>query len=148
MIVNPPGQPTYGTADHAALITHGRHPGVQTALAWLAFSHLAAPLQPFSRPFFVAAVELINSIPNDSAELVTALNRLVDAKDSAVRAGIRSDQGRPGPVPRSAAVVDAPAFTTAPIVDPPKPGTPGTSTWSNAAGSTTTADLPPFGPQA
>lgn len=108
MILNPPGQPAVGTAEHALLVTHGRHPGVQTAMAWLAFSHLPGPLQPFSRPIYMAAMELLDRIPNDSAELTTALNKLVEAKDWTVRAGIRSDTGAPGPVPRPATVVDPP----------------------------------------
>jgi hypothetical protein len=99
---------TLGTAEHAAAITQGRHPGVVTALAWLAFSHLPKPLQDYSRPFYQTAVELIVNVRNDSAELTTALNTLVEAKDWAVRAGIRSDQGKPGPVPRPATVVDPP----------------------------------------
>jgi hypothetical protein len=97
-----------GTPEHAAQVTEGRHPGVVTALAWLAFSHLPKRLQDFSRPLYQTAVELIIEI-KDSAELTTALNTLVEAKDWAVRAGIRSDQGRPGPVPRPAEVVDPPA---------------------------------------
>lgn len=101
---------TLGTAEHAAAITQGRHIGVATALAWLAFSHLPPKLQDRSRPFYQTAVELIIEIPNDSAELTTALNKLVEAKDWAVRAGIRSDQGRPGPVPRPAEVIDPPQF--------------------------------------
>lgn len=98
---------TMGTAEHAAAITKDRHPGVVTALAWLAFSHLPSRLQDFSRPFYQTAVELIIEC-KDSAELTTALNTLVEAKDWAVRAGIRSDQGVPGPVPRPAEVVDPP----------------------------------------
>jgi hypothetical protein len=99
-----------GTPEHAAQVTQGRHPGVVTALAWLAFSHLPKPLQDYSRPFYQTAVELIINVRNDSAELTTALNTLVEAKDWAVRAGIRSDQGHPGPVPRPAEVVDPPAL--------------------------------------
>jgi hypothetical protein len=83
---------------------------VQTALAWLAFSHLPDQLQSLSRPFFQAALELLVRVPNDSAELTTALNALVEAKDWAVRAGIRSDQGKPGSIPRPAQVVDLPPF--------------------------------------
>lgn len=98
-----------GTPEHAAAVTQGRHPGVVTALAWLAFSHLPARLQDFSRPFYHTAVELVLEC-KDSAELTTALNKLVEAKDWAVRAGIRSDQGRPGPVPRPAEVIDPPQF--------------------------------------
>jgi hypothetical protein len=104
------GATTMGTPEHAARITEGRHPGVVTALAWLAFSHLPARLQDFSRPFYQTAVELIIEVKTDSAELTTALNTLVEAKDWAVRAGIRADQGKPGPVPRPATVVDPPKF--------------------------------------
>lgn len=100
---------TLGTPEHAAAITKDRHPGVVTALAWLAFSHLPKRLQDFSRPFYQTAVELIIEC-KDSAELTTALNKLVEAKDWAVRAGIRSDQGVPGPVPRPAEVIDPPQF--------------------------------------
>jgi hypothetical protein len=99
---------TLGTAEHAKQLTEGRHPGVQTALAWLAFSHLPTPLQDLSRPFYQTAVELLFRVKTDSAELTTALNKLVEAKDWMVRAGIRHDQGQPGPVPRPADVVDAP----------------------------------------
>lgn len=123
--------PALGTPEHAAMITEGRHPGVVTALAWLAFSHLPVPLQDLSRPVYQTAVELIVRIPNDSAELTTALNTLVEAKDWFVRAGIRSDQGKPGPVPRPATVVDPPVsvagtlpnhpvFPTRPIRDEPQ----------------------------
>jgi hypothetical protein len=101
--------PALGTADHAELITHNRHPGVQAAMAWLAFAHLPQDLQSLSEPTYVAAMELIERIPTDSAELTTALNKLIEAKDSFVRAGIRNDYGRPGSVPRPAAVVNPPA---------------------------------------
>lgn len=100
---------TLGTPEHAAAITKDRHPGVVTALTWLAFSHLPKRLQDFSRPFYQTAVELIIEC-KDSAELTTSLNTLVEAKDWAVRAGIRSDQGVPGPVPRPAEVIDPPQF--------------------------------------
>jgi hypothetical protein len=114
MITNmPPGIPAYGTPEHAALMAQGRHPGVQTALAWLAFSHLPEPLQTISQPAYRAALELIGRIPGDSAELTTALDTLVEAKDWFMRAGIRSDQGKPGPVPRPATIVDPPRLDAA-----------------------------------
>lgn len=100
--------PAVGTPDHAATLTAGRHPGVQTAMAWLCYSHLPLELQSLSEPVYVAAWLLLDRIPTDSAELATALNTLVEAKDWAVRAGIRSDHGKPGPVPRPATVVDPP----------------------------------------
>lgn len=100
--------PRPGTADHAALVTHDRHPGIQTALAWLAFSHLPEELQSVGEPLYGAAVELIERIPTDSAELTNALNTLVEAKDWFVRATIRNDHGRPGPIARPTEVVDPP----------------------------------------
>lgn len=107
-ITNVPGQPPYGTTDHAAQITQGRHPGVQTAMAWLCFSHLPTKLQRFCEPLYAAAWQLLRSIPADSAELTSAMNRLVEAKDWYMRAGIRSDEGQPGPIPRPTTVVDPP----------------------------------------
>lgn len=111
-----------GSREHAESVTHGRHPGVQSALQWLTFSHLPEALQTFSRPFYSAAVELIERIGTDSAELTTALNKLIEAKDSAVRAGIRHETGRAGSVPRPQTVVNPPVFggrdTNRPIVDP------------------------------
>lgn len=100
--------PELGTAEHAAKLTEGRHPGVQTAMAWLAFSHLPEKLRDASRPFYQTGVELLFAVKTDSAEFTTALNKLVEAKDWAVRALIRSQQGVPGPVPRPAHVVDRP----------------------------------------
>lgn len=100
--------PELGTADHASMLTQGRHPGVQTAMAWLAFSHLPEHLRQASRPFYQTGVELLFAIPEDSAELTTTLNKLVESKDWAVRALIRYQQGKPGPVPRPASVLDPP----------------------------------------
>jgi len=98
----------FGSSEHAESITQGRHEGVRDALQWLAFAHLPSTLQGYSEPFYTAAVELISRIGTDSPELTTALNRLVTAKDSAVRAGIRHDTGRAGSIPRPQSVVDPP----------------------------------------
>jgi hypothetical protein len=99
-----------GTREHAEFITEGRHPGVRDALQWLTFSHLPGPLQNFSRPFYQTAVELIYEVTTDSPELTTALDILVQAKDAAVRAGIRHSTGRAGSVPRPQTVVNPPLF--------------------------------------
>jgi hypothetical protein len=99
-----------GTREHAAVSTEGRHPGVVTALAWLTYSHLPEELRTYSAPFYHVAIDLIGSIRVDSAELTTALNRLVEAKDWAVRASIRAHSGQPGPHPRPQTVVDRPEF--------------------------------------
>lgn len=104
-----------GSREHAAHVTEGRHPGIRDGLQWLTFSHLPEPLQRFSRPFYLAAVEMISEIRTDSPELTTALNGLISAKDSAVRAGIRHDTGRAGSVPRPQEVVDPPTFGSAQV---------------------------------
>jgi len=101
-------EPLYGTAEHAAEITEGRHPGIRDGLQWLTFAHLPIPLQGFSAPLYAAAVDLIILIKTDSPELTTAINGLIAAKDSAVRAGIRHDTGRAGSVPRPQQVVNPP----------------------------------------
>lgn len=98
-----------GTAENAAHFSEGRHPGVASAMAWLAYSHLPEELKRYARPFYEAAVSLLADIPTDSAELTTTLNRMVEAKDWAVRAGVRTATGRPGPMARPAQIVDPPA---------------------------------------
>ena len=110
-IGRPPYPPTVvGTREHALAVTDGRHPGIRDALQWLTYSHLPESLILFSRPFYEAAVTLINRISTDSPELTTALNKLIEAKDSAMRAGIKSDTGRAGSIPRPQTVIDPPNF--------------------------------------
>lgn len=101
----------WGSAEHAAAATEGRHPGIRDGLQWLTFAHLPEPLQRFSAPFYGAAVELIDRIRTDSPELTTAINGLIAAKDSAMRAGIRHDTGRAGSVPRPQTLVEPPKLT-------------------------------------
>jgi hypothetical protein len=104
-----------GTREHAEAVTHGRHPGTRDALQWLTFSHLPDPLKCFSRPFYELAVELIIEI-SDCPELTTALNKIIEAKDSGVRAGIKTVHGRAGSVPRPQEIVDPPAtFENGPV---------------------------------
>lgn len=110
---------TYGSAEHAAAVTEGRHPGVRDALQWLTFVHLPEALQRFSEPFYRTAVDILTVIEVDSPELTTALNKLIEAKDSAVRAGIKADTGRAGSVPRPQSVVHPPVFTR-PVRDNPQ----------------------------
>lgn len=104
-------QAQVGTAEHAAAVTQGRHPDVRDALQWLTFAHLPEALQVYSLPFYVAAVEVVQEVATDSPELTTALNLLVTAKDSAMRAGIRHTTGRAGSVPRPPVVVAPPHLT-------------------------------------
>lgn len=102
----------YGSREDAARRTDGRHPGVRDAMQWLTYGHLPPALQGFSGPFYDTAAALLKRIPTDSPELTTALNKLIEAKDSAVRAGIKGATGRAGSVPRPQEVVDPPAFSS------------------------------------
>jgi hypothetical protein len=110
-----------GTPENAAYHAQGRHPGVASALAWLAYSHLPAELKAYSQPLYQAAIELVHEITVDSAELTTALNKLVEVKDWSVRAGIRRSTGRPGPVARPSQVVDPPVAAPSEELLLPKP---------------------------
>jgi|SRR6476646_4823798 len=98
----------HGTSEHAESITEGRHPGVRDGLQWLTYAHLPESLQSYSEVFYASAVALIDRIPTDSPELTTAINHLIAAKDSAVRAGIRHATGRAGSVSRPQEVVSPP----------------------------------------
>jgi len=101
-----PAQPfVLGTNAHAQQATEGRHAATETAFLWLTYAHLPEPLQGFSRPFYLAALQLITEIPEDSPELTTALHKLIEAKDSAVRAGIRYQRGQAGSIPRPPHVI-------------------------------------------
>jgi hypothetical protein len=99
-----------GTRRHAEILTAGRHQGVKDALQWLTYSHLPQSLRVFSEPFYAAAVDIVLAIATDSPELTSALNLLIQAKDSAVRAGIKHQTGVAGSVRRPQTVVDPPAF--------------------------------------
>src|ERR1041384_3617722 len=100
----------FGSPEHAAQIAEGRHPGIRDGLQWLTFTHLPPALQRYSSPFYCSAAELVDADRTGSPELTSAINRLIEAKDSAVRAGIRHDTGRAGSVPRAQAVRAAPAL--------------------------------------
>jgi hypothetical protein len=100
-----------GTREHAMAVTQGRNPAVRDALQWLTFAHLPEPLQKYVRPFYQTAVEMILNV-KDSPELTYSLKTMTDAKDWAVRAGIRSDTGQAGSVPRPQTVVAPPLFET------------------------------------
>lgn len=111
---------THGTPEHAAMMTAGRHPDIHDALQWLVFSHLPENLRRWSEPFYDAALLVLDENSTDSPELTTALNKLVEAKDASMRAGIKHDTGRAGPVARPQELVDPPRFPTRPIRDNPQ----------------------------
>lgn len=74
-----------GGMDHGYL--EGRNPGTLKLLKFFSFAHLPTALQPFSVPFSDLAYSLVKVLP-DSAELTTALRKLLEAKDCAVRAAM------------------------------------------------------------
>ena len=100
------------------------------ALQWLTFSHLPPQLQPFSSISYRAAAELITAVL-DCPELSRSLAALLNAKDEAVLAGIRTQTGSAGSIPRPQTVVDPPSLQTltapAGIDSPEKFGIPGES---------------------
>lgn len=109
----------FGTREHANLVAGDRHPGIRDGLQWLTYAHLPPTLRPYSEPCYRAAVALLWSVATDSPELTTAINKLIEAKDSAVRAGIRDTTGRAGSVPRPQELVDPPTLDPADRCDPP-----------------------------
>lgn len=68
-----------------------RWPAVRDAFASLAYEHLPAHLQAVSKPFHDLGVQLLAVLP-DHRQLVFALDKLVEAKDCAVRVAVRTHQ--------------------------------------------------------
>lgn len=68
------------------------HPAARDLLAFFGYSHLSAPLQEVSEPFHELAHRLVLPVPQglglQGAEATTALRKLLEAKDCAVRAAI------------------------------------------------------------
>ena len=59
-------------------------------LQFFAYAHLPAPLQAVSKPFCELAQQLVTSLPRNP-ERTTALRKLLEAKDCAVRALIAKE---------------------------------------------------------
>lgn len=53
---------------------------------WFAYGHLPAPLQKASEPFHFLANHLVATLPVGNPQLDVALQKLLEAKDAAVRA--------------------------------------------------------------
>lgn len=60
-------------------------------LQFFAYAHLPEHLQTISRPFSEMAEELVRSLPRNP-ERTTALRKLLEAKDCAVRAFLYKEQ--------------------------------------------------------
>lgn len=63
---------------------------VDDVMQFFSFSHLPGHLQDLSRPFAELALKLVKLAPRN-AQRTMALNKLVEAKDNAVRAMIHKD---------------------------------------------------------
>lgn len=68
-------------------VAAGRHPGTVSLMRYFAHAHLSDQLAAVSEPFAHLARTLLDILP-DSAELTTALRKLIEAKDCAVRARV------------------------------------------------------------
>ncbi|MFP5372384.1 MAG: hypothetical protein ACLGI3_16775 [Actinomycetes bacterium] len=66
------------------------HPATLALLRWFEHDHLPEPLRTVARPFATLAHTLADGMPHGGAELTTALRKLLEAKDCAVRAAIFS----------------------------------------------------------
>jgi len=60
-------------------------------LKWFTFDHLREDLKPISKSFANLAYEVAGSVP-ESAEKTTALRKLLEAKDCAVRAVLEHNE--------------------------------------------------------
>jgi hypothetical protein len=78
-----------GTREAFNGVVIGRHPGTQQLVRYFAWAHLPEALQAVSAPFGLLALQLLDVLP-DNAELTTALRKLLEAKDCAVRAALDS----------------------------------------------------------
>lgn len=63
------------------------HPAEEQLIGFFAYDHLPEKLQRVSEPFYGLAAHIVNSAPS-GAETTTALRKLLEAKDCAVRAAL------------------------------------------------------------
>jgi len=69
-------------------LLEGRHRAVIDACRWLDSTHLPLHLRVVAELFEDTASNLLHLVKTDDPELTRAINRLVEAKDAAVRAKI------------------------------------------------------------
>jgi hypothetical protein len=63
----------------------GSHPYAVNVLRWFAYDHLPEYLKGFSQQCYDLAANMCHDLP-DSGELINGLRKLLEAKDSFVRA--------------------------------------------------------------
>jgi hypothetical protein len=64
-----------------------RHPAVASLLRFFQYEHLPRHLAEVSKPFALLAYQVADELPS-GAETTTALRKLLEAKDCAVRAAL------------------------------------------------------------
>jgi len=64
-----------------------RHPSITQVLRFFNYHHLPAELQEVSKPFHDLAYQVADRAPQNP-ETTIALRKLLESKDSAVRAGL------------------------------------------------------------
>lgn len=83
------------------------HPAQAELLEFFEFEHLPRPLRDVSEEFHRLAHRLVNRGDLSGAELTTALRKLVESKDCAVRACLRTRKLREREATREAASLEA-----------------------------------------
>jgi hypothetical protein len=76
---------TSSTSTGGRETTQSLHPDIEAVLQHFEYSHLPPALQEWAKKFNLLAHELAYSIPFDP-ELMKALNKMLEVKDSVVRA--------------------------------------------------------------
>lgn len=89
---------TLGIVEAHLKRVHDSYP-VASIVRWLSPFHLPAHLQETAIPFAVLAINLVDECDGTAApaELATALRKIVEAKDCAVRAAIATPSGNRWP---------------------------------------------------
>ncbi|MET0416084.1 MAG: hypothetical protein ABW022_08695 [Actinoplanes sp.] len=80
-----------GTAEEIVAWLGGadaRHSATMGVVRYFAWSHLPGRLKEVSQLYCEMMLNLLIEVPKDSPQLTTALNRLLESKDAAVRAAL------------------------------------------------------------
>lgn len=66
----------------------GRHPAIVDVVPYFEWAHLPTHLQDTSKSFATLVAQLLVLLPADSPQLTLSLQKLLEAKDAAVRASL------------------------------------------------------------
>ncbi len=91
-VINWRGENFTARSDGPYSLPENVHPATLAALEWFGYGHLPEHVQVVSEPFSVLAHSLVAHLHATSAgaELTTALRKLIEAKDCAVRAALKT----------------------------------------------------------